>query len=46
MEVFVKKINVHKFSDFDEISNFSATILIKDNFGFLRILWTEDKLDF
>ena len=44
--VLIKNVDVCKFSNFDKICILSTTILIKDNFGFLKILWIEDKLDF
>ena len=36
MKVLVKKVNVCEFSDCDKINILSATILMKNNFGFFK----------
>ena len=46
MGVLIKNVDVCKFSDFDKICILSTTILMKDNFEFLKILWIEDRLNF
>ena len=43
---FIKNVDVCKFSDFDRICILNTTILMNDNFGFLKILWIEGKLNF
>ena len=35
--VLIKNVDVCKFSNFDNICILSTTILVKDNFGFLKI---------
>ena len=46
MGVLIKNVDVCKFSDFDKICILTTTILMKDNFGFLKILWIESRLNF